>query len=373
MMPEENSNLSSGITPEERKGPTVIKTGGQERKPTVIGGGQTPTPVTPAAHKPTVITVGEQPIEKPEAKVVKASVIVPPVVTTVKTNVLHGGSQPTTMIGSKRKRLAVTFAELESKNVGTEHEVLNAALDLILITNLDELSDRDVVMWGHELQHRFAGHVTECLTLSQSEDLKNTSRNLARMLEILESIDLQAVFVPQGGILSRFMARSNKKIDTIEELKLACEEIQQLIVLLDKRLDGLLTLKGDLDTVSRKIESVGKEIEMSMIAALYLADYLSQGADANPVLSQRFAERGMSLTQSLVQIRTSSSMRDIQIEQPLAMIGRVQDVALVLVPGLIGTITSLKMMTEQNQKPTVTTVTELADQLGHIVQKLGGR
>ncbi len=389
-MPEESHN-SSGTQPEEKQvRPTVIRTDSTTKKPTVIGGGQPSAPVAQVTRKPTVIGGGQQPSPEP-AVTPKPSVIggseqqsappprpAPSIIPSRGPDVATPqyvptkATVPTSIPGTKRKRLAVTIDDLERRNVGTKESVLKASLDLILVMNLDDLKERDVVMWGHDLQRRYSELVTKCLTMSQSDDLKNTKRNIARILEILETIDLQAVFLPQGGILSRFTPKSKKKIDTLDELETAQDELRQLLDLLDKRLGGLLTLKEDLDLVSGEIDEIGDSVEASAITAAFLADQIAQMQHVNQHLSQRFADRGMSLVQTLVQIRGSSSMRETQIEQPLALISKVQDVALVMVPGLVGTIVSLKTLTEQNQKPTVTTVAELGDQIGLIVQKLGG-
>ena len=62
--------------------------------------------------------------------------------------------------------------------------------------------------------------------------------------------------------------------------------------------------------------------------------------------------------------------RDEQIEQPLRLIGAIQNVALVTVPGWLGSIAGLTAMLAGKRKLTPTETGELAHQLGNILQQL---
>ena len=122
-----------------------------------------------------------------------------------------------------------------------------------------------------------------------------------------------------------------------------------------------------LARTAARIEGMGDEAEASALAASFLSDHLRV---SRPPLSQRFLERAMSLTQTVAQIRSGASMRDVQIEQPIRLIGAIQNVALVMVPGFLGSIASLTTMLENNRKLTPTEAGELSYQLRNILQQL---
>jgi len=68
----------------------------------------------------------------------------------------------------------------------------------------------------------------------------------------------------------------------------------------------------------------------------------------------------MSLTQTVAQIRSGVSLREMQIEQPLRLIGAIQNVAIVTVPGYLGSVASLTTMLKSNRSLTPTETGELA-------------
>lgn len=78
----------------------------------------------------------------------------------------------------------------------------------------------------------------------------------------------------------------------------------------------------------------------------------------------------MSLTQTVAQIRSGASLREVQIEQPLRLIEAIQNVALVMVPGFLGSIAALTTMLDSNRKLTPTEAGELTYQLRSILQQL---
>lgn len=78
----------------------------------------------------------------------------------------------------------------------------------------------------------------------------------------------------------------------------------------------------------------------------------------------------MSLTQSGVQIRGSTTITAAQIEQPLRLIDAIQNVALVTLPGWLGNIASLSVLFPGERKLTPTEAGELVRQLRNIVEQL---
>lgn len=347
-------------------GPTVIPSTPPHAHPapTVIGGqgdgsrGPSPTvmpstmPAAPHAPAKTVTTIPSSPLPDPKPEA-------PPVTGRPK------------VIGTVRKRIEVDPAALRSQNPAAKDGVIEEAARLIRMTSVEGSNDRLAIMWGHDIQLSYGKLVSECLALSQTEALSKVSGHVNRMLAILESIDVRGVCGLDGdGALSRLVKRATKRVDSADELKRAQAELSQIIKLLEKRLDALLELKDKLDRVSGEIDRIGDQIEAHAIAAAFIADYV--GKEEQPVseLSPRFSERSMSLTQTLEQIRSSRSMREIQIERPLQLITTVQQVALIMVPALIGSIAAIAAMLGGNGKPTETDADEVGDQIGKVIAEL---
>jgi hypothetical protein len=360
--------------------PTVIKPP-QEAKlpriPTVIGGPSKPVPQNNNLPKvaPTVISA---PAEKPKSLAptrILSGTPGPattaqsaPLASTVKLPTL------TVLPGVVRKRLDVKLSDVEKFQPATDPPILHEAHQLILTTNVDELTDRSVVFWGHNLQKRYSDLISSSLKLSKLEVLTKVSGYMGRMVEIFQSIDLEAVFVNhrESGF-SRLFSRATGKADSPEELQRAEDEIQQLHDLMEQKFDELLKLRDDLERVSGEIDKLAGSIEASALAAAFLSDYLDKSGQKQG-LSHRLMERGASLTQSLAQIRSSSSIRSSQIEHPLNLITSVQNVVLVTVPAWLGSVAGLRMMSQQrSQSPTRTSVDEVKQELRTIIRNLGGR
>ncbi len=277
---------------------------------------------------------------------------------------------PTAMPGVERKRIPVDAGDLRKLAPGAAPDVLEEAARLLQTFVAETATDRSAVSWGYDLQKAYSDLVSETLALSQSGVLRKADGYLRRMMDILGSIDLAAVCgVDSGaGIVGKYLRKITKKIDSPEELEAARTELDQLVRLMSASFDELLNLKDKLERHAGKIGELGGEVEAAALAALYLSDYLQKEEGKAP-LSQRFTERSMSLTQTLAQIRGGAAIRDIQIEQPLRLVGAIQNVALVMVPGLLGSLASLLTLV-RNRKPTPTEAGELADQLRNILDQL---
>ena len=109
------------------------------------------------------------------------------------------------------------------------------------------------------------------------------------------------------------------------------------------------------------------QVEASAIGALFLAERLRQDDAA---LAQCFVERSMSLTQTLAQMRQAGSTQELQIEQPIRLIGAIQNVALVVMPAFIGSIASIATLGASKTTISPTEAGELAYRLRDIISQL---
>lgn len=358
-MPEKKDLRSSGRKPEEKQEtlrPTVIKpSGGDTQTPTISGGAAKPKKLA----GPTVIEVGASGARDPGARSSKID-RPPPRSPKVK--------GPTAISGVERRRIPVSLDDLRKLLPNAEPEILERALRLIETDVVEEETDRNAVLWGHRIQQDYSDLVSETLSLSQADVLKRVAGYVNRTMEILGSIDLMAICGIAGstGVLGHYLKIMTKKIDTPEELEAARVELDQLVKLMGAALEDLLILKEKLERHSSQIGEIGDESEAAALGAEFLSAYLRS---SEPRLSRHFLERSMSLTQTAVQIRGSISMRDTQIEQPLRLIGTIQNVALVMMPGWLGSIASLTTLARE-RKPTPTEAGELAYQLRNILQQL---
>jgi hypothetical protein len=354
-MPEEDSPRPSDQPPEEPgvTGPTVLKPPARDDATSAdSAAARRPTPLQPTLIDTKVATSHA----RSHPSNINGSG--PPAV--------HVAA-PTAIAGTERKRIAVSLDELKNLSPDTNPDVLARALHLLQAFVAEDASDRTAVLWGEQLQQDHADLVSATLAHSQADVLTRVTVHLNRMMEILGSIDLVAVAgtARDGGGLGKYLGMMSKKIDTPEELQSARVELDQLVKLMSAALDELLDLKGELEQSSHRIDQLGDEVEASALGAQFLSNYL-QGK--NEELSRRFLERSMGLTQTALQIRGSASMRDSQIEQPLRLISAIQNVALVMVPGWLGSIASLTVLA--GRKPTPTEAGEMAFQLRKILEQM---
>lgn len=273
---------------------------------------------------------------------------------------------PTTIAGIERKRIPVTVDDLKRVSPEAGAQVLAEALRLIQAYVVEDTSDATVVLWGQRAQQEYADLVSELLARSQADVLARVTVHLDRMTAILGSIDLAAIAgIERSGPLSEYLKRATRKIDTREELEAARTELAQLVSLMRGEMDGLLALRAQIERASSRIDRIGGDVEAAALSAQFLSEYLRSSDEG---LSRRLLERGMSLTQSALQIRGSASLRESQIEQPLRLIGAIQDVALVTVPAWLGSIASLTTLARR--RPTPTEAGEMAFQLQKILERL---
>ena len=277
-------------------------------------------------------------------------------------------AKPTAMPGVERKRIPVEQGDLRKLSPGFDTSTYEEALRLLYELVLEKMTERKAIMWGIDLQKSHSDLVTQTLTLSQNPLLRKVEGYLNRMMDILGSIDLMAVCGHGSGGLGQLLKGVNNKIDTPEELKAAQAELDMLVKFMSTALNELLDLKDAFEQHSSKLNEVAARAEAHAVAALFLSQYLQKEKAG---LAQRFTQRSMSLTQTLAQIRGDSSMRKVQIEQPIRLVGAIQNVVLVLMPGFIGSIASMTTaLAGRNGRVSPTEAGELNYQLRNIIGKL---
>lgn len=338
-MPEEKKT-SSGAQPEEKKGPL---------RPTVMS-------LEPAVSQP--VNGDRLAARKPTA------------MTSSSVERLQGPQtirRPTAMVGEVLQQIAITLVDLRTQNTAVKHSVLQDALQQIKSCNPDTLNDRVAVLWGNEVQQAYSELVTSVLDLSQSEVLVIASRRVKRLEDLLGSIRLDSIYKNNGGFFTSIFKKGNQLIETPAALKEALREINELVHLLGKSIDQLLDLKTKFELASSDAEQIRDKAEARSIAALAVANYLSGNQKS---LADSFIGRAMALTATCAQIERDGSVRKLQIEQPLKLITVVQNVVLITLPGLIGTIASLQTLMSENNKPTVTHFQEVGDQIATTLKGL---
>lgn len=316
--------------------------------------------------RPTVIGTPGASLRTPARAVPQAQdVLSPPRRVPAATPVVR---QPTAIPGAERKRIEVAVRDLQALSPGAVAGVYEQARALVGAFAVDKASQRKAILWGHDLQKAHGDLVTETLTLARSPVLRQVEGYLARMMDILGSIDLMAVCGHGGdSVVGRLFQGINNRIDTPGELAQAQVELEQLLALMGGALERLLDLKDQLLRLSGSMEGMAAQVEASAIGALFLSERLRLDATA---LAQRFAERSMSLTQTLAQMRQTGSTREAQIEQPIRMIGAIQNVALVVMPAFIGSIASLSTLGAKKTAISPTEAGELAYRLRDIISQL---
>ena len=276
--------------------------------------------------------------------------------------------QPTAMPGTERRRIEVSVRDLQALSPGAKTMLYERARALVGAFVLDRAAQRKAILWGHDLQQTHGGLVTEMLDLARSPVLRQVDGYLARMMDILGSIDLMAVCGHGGdSVMGRLFQGINSRIDTPSELARAQAELEQLLTLVAAALDPLLDLKDRLLRLSNSMQGTAEQVEASAIGALFLSERLRQNDTA---LAQRFAERSMSLTQPLAQMRQTGSTQELQIEQPMRIIGAIQNVALVVMPAFIGSIASIATLGARKTTISPTEAGELAYRLRDIISQL---
>lgn len=325
-------------------------------RPTVIG--------PPGASLRSTADAAAQPQNVPSpapgvpAAAAAAAAVVPPMVV----------RQPTAIPGTARTRIEVAARDLQALSPGAAAPVYEQARALVGTFVVAKGAQRKAILWGHGLQKAHGELITEMLALARSPVLRQVEGHLARMMDLLGSIDLMAVCGHGGtGVVGRLFQNINSRIDTPDELAKVQPELEQLLTLMHAALDPLLDLKDRLLRLSGSMDETAAQVEAAAIGALFLSERLGQ---ENAALAQRFAERSMSLTRTLAQLRQADSTRELQIEQPIRLIGAIQNVALVVMPAFMGSIASIATLGASKTTVSSTEASELAYRLRDIISQL---
>ena len=275
--------------------------------------------------------------------------------------------EPTVIAGVRRQRIAITTRELQALASGASPAVCSAAVRLLNGVVVQKLTERKAVLWGHEVQKAYGDQVTGTLALAQDPLVEQARSHVARMLEILGAIDLMAVCGhDNAGLVARVFKPMNGKIDTPAELGRALDE---LVLLLDRMSAAIARLVGHADQLRRHAAAMARMADEVAAAAL-AADFLSRHvAASDPHVAQRFAERAMGLTATLAQVGQTDAVRRIQIEQPLQLIGAIQNVALVSLPGFIAGLAALLTLAK-TQGASPTEARDMSYQLRDVLNRL---
>ncbi len=274
-------------------------------------------------------------------------------------------SGPTTVSGTRRERIEATLGAIQALSPASSVNTCKAAAQMIEAFPVGKANDRRAVLWGHELQKSYSERITKTLALAQEPLIEQARTHVARMMEILGAIDLMAVYGHgKSGIFGALTRSMNNSIDTAEELESALSELRLLVDRLGTAIERLLGLADRVREHADVIRQLESDMQAAAVAAVFLSDYF---AHEQLELAQRFTDRAMSLTASIVQLQQGETVRRIQIEQPLQLINTIQNVALVALPAFIANLTGLLTATK---KASFTEASDASHQLRDILMQL---
>ncbi len=339
--------------------PTVIPSGGGSIKPTVMG-------VCPQgqATKPTAIPGTPGKVENLKPTAIPSNTVQ----AVVKPAIVPVGKPSVIGIGEVRKRIPITSANLQGKT--QKVETIERVVHLVESFIAERATEQSAVMWGTEVQKQYSGLMSEVLALSRSETLNQVSRRVGRLIEILGSIKLDKVFAQKGGegFLARAIKKSSAEVDSLEELERALEEIDQIAKIISDDVPKLLALRGQIELISTRTLEVGDEVNALALAGAHIAEHLESIGKRD--VAGRLSGRVVSLTATTAEIVGGSSVRKLQIEQPLQLIEVAQDLALVTVPTMLNSLAALQLLARRGNKPSVTQVSEVGDLVSAVIGKL---
>jgi len=256
---------------------------------------------------------------------------------------------PTTVRGTRRERVTVTPRELAALAPEATPATCAGAARLLAGTVVETLTERKAVLWGHDLQKAYGDLMTGTLALAQDPLAEQARAHVDRMTQILAAVDLMAVCGHgKGGLLAHVARAMSDRIDTPAELGQALGELQLLVQRLGAATDGLAGLADRLQRHAGAVARLEAEVDAAALAALWLARHAEGEA-----LAHRFTDRAMSLSATVAQMRQGDSLHRLQLQQPLDLIGVIQNVALVSLPGfLTGLAALLALATSRGASPT---------------------
>ena len=276
-------------------------------------------------------------------------------------------SRPTALPGTRRVRIEASPRELRALSPEASAAVCEAAARLLEQTVADTMNERKAVLWGHELQKAYGDEVGATLALAQDPLAEQARAHVDRMTQLLASIDLMAVCGHgKGGLLSRLASSMNDRVDTPAELAGALGELRLLLDRLGDATASLATLADRLHQRAGAIDRIGRDVDAAAVAALFLARHFEREA---PALARRFDDRATSLTATVAQIRQGDAVHRLQLQRPLDLIGVIQNVALVMLPGLLAAMAALLALAK-SRGASPTEARDMSHQLRDILNQL---
>ena len=157
---------------------------------------------------------------------------------------------------------------------------------------------KTALFWGQGLQETHRDRMHDRLALTKSPLLHETVTHLTRLRDLLARIGIPALARP-GGMAVQSLRRKTRLVDTPEDLSVARAEIDMLLHLLTRTLDGLLALRTGLATHATWLAAMADQVEGAALPAAWLAQHAA--ADHQ----RSFADRGHSLRVTLLQINSA--------------------------------------------------------------------
>ena len=276
------------------------------------------------------------------------------------------GALPTAIRGVRRERVAVSARDLRALAPEASDAACAGAAGLLAETAPGTLNERQAVLWGHDVQKAYADAVAGTLAIAQDPLAERARAHVDRMAQILSAIDLLAVCGHgKGGVMAGLARAMNDRIDTPAELAGALAELRLLLDRLGAATSDLAGLADRLRQHGAQIARIEQDVEAAGLAARFLAQHVAHDA---PDLARRFTDREMGLAATVAQIRQDDAIRRLQLQQPLDLIGLIQNVALVSLPGLLSGLATLLVLAK-SRGASPTQARELAYQVRALVDQ----
>jgi len=277
---------------------------------------------------------------------------------------------PTTIPGVRRTTFEASPQALRAVAPEAAAGTCEAAASLLAAVPVGGMNERKAVLWGHALQKSYADAMAATLALVQDPLAGQARAHVDRMTQILAAIDLMAACGHgKGGLLARLASPLSDRIDTQARLAAALDELHVLLDHLGAATTGLADLADRLRRHAAAMDRIERDVEAAAVAALFLARHHEREA---PELARRFTDRAMSLTATVAQMRQGDAVHRLQLQQPLDLIGVIQDVALVTLPGFLSGLAALLALAG-SRGATPTDARDMHHQLRHVLNQLTAR
>jgi hypothetical protein len=251
--------------------------------------------------------------------------------------------QASSLPGTQRKPLDVSYADLRKRFPGTEPLLLERAQLVLHAVIPQAMTATSWLKFGVDAQEELATLVKRRLALMESQPGRAVSQHLGRLHTLLREV-LDAM---DGGF---FRKSASKVWESVEP------EVRQLDGLLHQAVPALSVFIGEMDSLKLDAERVGASLFATALAAEYLMDVV--GSEVHQVLSAR----ALSLTTSQALVREQQQTLTLDKEQVQELTTLVQDGVLVQLPSVYSQLAGLSAKTSDTQRYLA------ADKLNEIVQ-----